>query len=102
MNVSISSPNDSSGSTVEFVKMIKIKICPKVYVMYMVTISYRDSFSGHCRKTVVVEFPLWSCNSNTALSFMNMALADLARRIIVIIMQNYHLLQDILCRLVYE
>ena len=66
----VTNSNGSSGSTAEFMEMIKIEIRSEVYVVYMVATANRDGFSGHCRETVVVEFPLWSCNSNTTLDFM--------------------------------
>lgn len=89
----ISNLNCSTGSTIEFMEMIKIIIRLYVYVMNMIAVFKWDSFTGHCSKTVIVGFSLWSCDFYTTLNFMNMTLVGF-----VVVIQTIITPPNILCQ----
>lgn len=68
------------GSATEFMEMIFIEICPKLYLVNMVVLPGRYNLTAHNRKSMVV----WVCrglgNLNAAKDFMNMGLLHGAAR----------------------
>ena len=82
MNMPAIANRDSAlGSAAEFMEMVFVKICPKLYIMNMVALPRRNDLAGHYRKSMIVWVCLRFGNLNTANHLMNMGLLRGATRL---------------------